>query len=429
MNEIWDLITRGRRPRPPKPPPGPPPLPVPPPPIPEPVPPQPTLGGFVLPAADASARPRLSREEIAAFLPRRGGFTFPPPYHTVGVRLTNEEDGAIEPMGYSYWRRINAHAGQLDLMVILGRTAAPALLLAVDKTTHKVLAGPLEELSGTGEQWYFSARHPYRLFVPDGPRLRTFDVATHAWDLVFEVDANSYLWQVHSSDDEQVHSATLRDRDSGRALGALVRRTDGGTTIFPVPSGGVLDECQIDRSGRYLLIKEAPDTASAIHNRVVDLVSGQEMTLPATAGAVGHSDMGYGYCVGENANTPGALPGGFIRMNLAAPSLQSLVYHMHGWEPPMTRHVSHTNAPQARVLFSSASRDDRPRANELVVAPLDGSLMCTVIAPTLVDLDAPGGGDDYRKMPKANLDPAGEWAVWTANCGTDRLDAFLVRLP
>ena len=80
------------------------------------------------------------------------------------------------------------------------------------------------------------------------------------------------------------------------------------------------------------------------------------------------------------------------------------------------------------MLGSGATGSGR-RANALVVVPLDGSIRAAV-APTLVDLDARGGGsDDYSKLPKANVDPAGAYALWTSNHGSDRLDAFLVKIP
>ena len=39
------------------------------------------------------------------------------------------------------------------------------------------------------------------------------------------------------------------------------------------------------------------------------------------------------------------------------------------------------------------------------------------------------GGEVVPKSPKGNLDPTGEYFVWTANSGTGRLDAFVVRIP
>jgi hypothetical protein len=68
--------------------------------------------------------------------------------------------------------------------------------------------------------------------------------------------------------------------------------------------------------------------------------------------------------------------------------------------------------------------------NEIVCFPLDGTLEALIVAPNLTDLDAAGGGtQDYDKLPKGNMDPTGEYFIWTGNAGTNRLDAFVVRLP
>ena len=68
--------------------------------------------------------------------------------------------------------------------------------------------------------------------------------------------------------------------------------------------------------------------------------------------------------------------------------------------------------------------------NEIVCFRLDGSLETLVVAPNLTDLNASGGGsDDYSKLPKGNIDVTGEYFIWTANAGTSRLDAFIVRVP
>ena len=63
----------------------------------------------------------------------------------------------------------------------------------------------------------------------------------------------------------------------------------------------------------------------------------------------------------------------------------------------------------------------------------DGSLDVLVVGQVMTDLDAPGGndldGDDYEQMPKGNLDVTGRYFIWTANLGSNRLDAFLVKVP
>ncbi|TLY41939.1 MAG: hypothetical protein E6K58_08955, partial [Nitrospirae bacterium] len=74
-------------------------------------------GGFIEDASSLAGRPRLAQLQIQAFLPpTRGPFTFPAPYHTQGIRLTDPSDcvgntDCVNYVGYSYWRNINHHAG------------------------------------------------------------------------------------------------------------------------------------------------------------------------------------------------------------------------------------------------------------------------------------------------------------------------------
>jgi hypothetical protein len=113
----------------------------------------------------------------------------------------------------------------------------------------------------------------------------------------------------------------------------------------------------------------------------------------------------------------------------------TLVTYMNNWNINAPNHVSHGNASATRApeqqyaCGSGANRTNGPRANEVICFPLDGSLRVLVVAPVMVNLDASGGGDDYEKLPKGNLDVTGEYFVWTSNAGGNRLDAFLVRVP
>jgi hypothetical protein len=111
-----------------------------------------------------------------------------------------------------------------------------------------------------------------------------------------------------------------------------------------------------------------------------------------------------------------------------------LVYQLSSW----TSGIGHitvgaqraTSLAQQAACVSNAHRENLPRVNEIVCFTLDGSLKTLVVAPNLTDLNAPGGGnDDYSKLPKGNLDPTGEYFIWTTNAGSDRLDAFVVRVP
>jgi hypothetical protein len=210
-----------------------------------------------------------------------------------------------------------------------------------------------------------------------------------------------------------------------------------------VPQEGDFDECQIDRSGRWLVIKENVDGVNGEDNRIVDLQTGNEQVLTDPNGASGHSDLGFGYQIAEdNFNR---LPGAVRRWNLSAdmsggqPATVAgqgeLVYQLSSWSTGIG-HIAFGNAQSSRPIeqqtacASNASRERLPRVNEIVCFKLDGSLQTMVVAPNLTDLNAAGGGsDDYSKLPKGNIDVTGEYFIWTANAGSGRLDAFLVRIP
>jgi len=410
-------------------------------------------GGFIEKADSTATRPPLTPSQIQSFLPSRGPFTFPAPYNTRGIRLTNANDcggtDCLSYVGYSYWRNVNNHMGSNDLYVFLGLSQATGgtgpTLFRVDKTTRAVTnLGPLFAPSSpfyyaSAEGWYWSATQPSKIYVTDtfGPRLYRYDAFTHQLSQVFDAStqfgANRYIWQAHSSDDDRVHSATLRDMGTYEMLGCLVYREDTAQFSW-FPKVGDFDECHVDKSGRWLVSLENVDGANGEDNRIFDLQTGAERIVLDQDGAPGHMDTGFGYMVGADNwnNQPNA-----IRLDRfdQTPVPGPVVYHDSDWFALSADHVAHGNAKpgvplnQQWACGSGATRQSLPRGNELVCFKLDTSMDVLVVAPTMIDLDAPGGGDDYGKFPKANLDVTGRYMIWTSNLGGNRLDAFLVEVP
>lgn len=391
-------------------------------------------GGLRERATDTTVRPRLSRADIARLLPERGGFTFPAPYGTRAVRLTNasdcdDQDGVL-PCGYAYWSQINNHRGEDSLLAFVGLERrlggrGPTLYRVEKRNLRVEKLGPLFELShplswAEGQGWYFSGTRPTVIYLNDGPRLVRYDVLARTFETVFMVNDADHLWQCHSSADDRVHSATVKDAND-QDLGCVVYR-DGRQSFFPI-IGVELDECQVDASGRWLVIKEKFERGGRKRddNRIIDLETGAERDLRDEEGAAGHSDMGAGTIVGENDFSP--LPGALCQIDLAT-SLELLEYHATAWGPGM----GHVSVRSGRALVSHASREQLPRVNELVLVPLDGSLRCTVVAPNLTDLSGVPVEEEYKWLPHANMDPLGAFAMWTANAH-GRRDAFLVELP
>jgi hypothetical protein len=421
----------------------------------------PASGGFVEPVTSVGTRPLISAADASAMLPARGMFTFPEPYHTTGFRLTTDADcgggDCVRPVGYSYWNNINNHSASHTMLVFLSldrhRGGSGPSLFSVDKRTGETRnLGPLFPASSplswsSGDGWYFSRSRPYALYLHSGPRLLRYDVQVRTFQTVFDVTGvfgpNRFIWQAHSSNDDRVHSAALRDNATYASLGCIVYREDGAQWYF-APAAGDFDECQIDKSGRWLVIKENVDGLAGEDNRVIDLQTGTEQLLLDQMGAPGHSDVGFGYMVGADNHHPQP---GAVRLwrfdrdlrggePVAATEGQgTLVYRLTSWAGTVG-HLAHGNAlagigPERQIACSSsASRQLLPRVNEVVCYRVDGSLQALVVAPNLTSLDAAGGGSgDYAKLPKGNLDPTGEYFVWTANAGTERLDAFVVHVP
>ena len=432
-------------------------------------------GGFVEKAGDQTYRARFTTAQIHSFLPAAGAtgpFRFPSPYNTEGVRLTSAADcnggqDCVRYVGYSYWRNINNHIGSDTMYIVLGfdrdRGGAGPSLISYNKVNDEVqnLGALFPENTpysySTTEGWYFSASVPSRLyaFLPGSTTLRRFDVitrqfeATPAFDLaacprpsVCPSDA-AFIFQPHSSDDDRMHSATVQNAAFQR-MGCVV--SDSSSFVYiSTRSGYVLDECHVDKSGRWLLILEA-NAAGALDNRVVDLSTGAVVALTDAAGALGHLDTGFGYAVG--ADNYNALPNASILLKFPLTSTQRplgpVVHFNKRWDIAAANHIAHGNAiagtpPEEQFACGSNASRVADMADEIVCFPLnpnrnsDGTLDVLVVGQIMTDLDAPGGndfdGDDYEQVPKGNLDVTGHYFIWTANLGGNRLDVFLVKVP
>src|SRR6185295_4995965 len=255
------------------------------------------LAGLILPAGLGLAQ--APRGPFDAFLPARGGFSFPSPYGTHGIRLTNASDcgGAdcVIALSPDSGRHINNHRGRDSMLVFLGLRGLGPTLFRYDKVTDRVVnLGPLFEpsspfSSASGDGWYFSGRQPALLYVigAHSPRLERYDVRARSLETVFDASAQfgsgTYIGNARSSDDDNVHSATLRDRSSHAILGCLAYREDT-RRFFYYPATEDFAECRVDRSGRWLRVEEELDGRPGRDELLVDLETGAETTTGDAAG-------------------------------------------------------------------------------------------------------------------------------------------------
>jgi hypothetical protein len=404
-------------------------------------------GGWVEQQGSAT-RARYSVSQLQAFVPStRGPFTFPAPYNTQAMRITEPSDcggqDCVNTLGYSYWRNTNAHAGSDTMWIFIGLSTAKGgngpTLFQYHKQAHTLTKiGPLFDRgskfhSSSGQGWYFSATQPNTLYINDDTKLLRYDVVSKRFETVFDSAAQfgeGYdIWQMHSSDDDRVHSATLRNSRTKEYLGCFVYQ-EATRQFSYYPKEGVFDECHLDKSGQYLALFEQIDSNPMMDNVFVDLHNGEKKTM---YNAMGHHDMGYGYIIGGDGwnKLPNALV--VYRFLPTFVSKEPVVFYNVNWKVSAANHISHSNAqagvPMNRQFACGSNADRTAIQNEIVCFRLDGSREQLVVAPVMTNMEAAGGGIDYVKFPKGNLDITGQYFIWTSNLSGNRLDAFLVRVP
>ena len=435
-------------------------------------------GGFLESDETSVSRPNLTATQIAAFLPaNRGNFTFPAPYNTQAIRVTQPSDCGGQDcvdMTYSYWRNMSNSTGSNTLYILVGldqnRGGAGPTLFSYDKTT-----GALTDMGAlfpstssfswySTEAMYFSYSLPTKIYIVSGTQLLRYDVLAHTFETVFDVSSqypNTVLHQANSSNDDDVHSATLEDGSSYAPLGCVAYKVST-KQFFYFPVQGKFDECQIDKSGRYLEIKELlpsdPCTTCDEDDVIEDLQTGTQTVLLDVNGAGGHSDLGYGTMIAaDNWNNDA---NAWREWDLSTPLVGGgptsvggvpqggLVYHDLTWGVFEPSHISFENAVPASVTpigkqyacGGAINSTTAPRSNEIQCFLLDPTIPATseqtlVVAPVMSDPSATGGNatcpscTDYAKDPKGNIDPTGQYFFWTSNMGGNRLDAFIVKIP
>jgi len=317
------------------------------------------------------------------------------PDQPVILRVTGSEDGVLLNRGYSYYSQVWLHGAHA--LVFCGHEDGYPRFFRVDLNSGEIeRLGHLVPYTGTAEGWYFDSQG--RIYLTDGPRLRRYDLASGLDEIIFTVEPADRvrLWQAHSSDDGGVHSATVQGIVADGPypnLGTVVA-VKGVQQYFPAV--GALDESQISGDGRWLLIKEDDD------NRLIDLVTGNERTITNADGALGHSDNGPDFAVGEDDQI-----GACVYVPFAQPVVGRRVLFP-------TWNLGHVSVRGERCLRSSI--------DGLSLIALDGSGETPLAPHGMV-----GEGYDFQVF--ANLDHTARVAAFVSNHGSARMDLDLLILP
>lgn len=341
-------------------------------------------------------------------IPDPGSQGVPAPASVRVIQVTNESDGEISP-------RIDASRTRVFLAgskayVFAGHADGRPRFFSVDIQSGAVeRLGPLVGFTGTGEDWYWG-RDGW-IYLLDGPRLRRVSpLAGGETQTVFDISDSHPgcdLWQPHSSDDGAVHSATVRRIvSSGKYpyIETLVVRN--GREDPPFPAHGTLDESQITPDGGWIVIKETLE--DGLSNRIINVVTRETQLIRKADGALGHSDAGPGYIVGEWSYGD---HGECVRWDLNGPLVPERRRFLF-----QTWNLGHLSIRAGRCL--------RADETHLSMVSMSSGVQLPLLAHRMTVTD-PDPNRAYDFQVQAPLDMTGRAFCYLSNEGRNRFDLFL----
>lgn len=357
-------------------------------------------------------------------LPRAGGTFVDPTFGTTIMRVTDEADGTSCHNYYSYWPTFNLD----DTRFFIACDNVPKLYQFDPNSFQIVNKGPLFPIHAPGagylgaEDAIWSGTSANVLFGTVDLRLYSYDVETRTYSLVKDFSYElppGYLGQMSKSLDDNVFAFTRKDKDYKR-LGYIVWRKDQNRIVRKADFDKY-DEVQIDKSGRYLVVKaEFSKTADV---QVLDLQTGSAETLsdPGPDFSPGHSDNGRQIVVGhDNWNNQ------YTVRKLATPhQFQTVIGFGSDWS--QANHLSMLADNEAWCVITNFTAGNGPLGpfrNEIFQVSTDGSQRVRRLAHHHSIYR------DYWDTPRADISRDGRFIAFTSNWGSiKRRDVFIIKVP
>ena len=368
-------------------------------------------------------------------LPSAGGKFNDTVFGTQIMRVTDASTSGGQSFGtnYSYWDTFNVDNTKL----LIGNFVFNFDPVNFTLGTKTALSG----YTGTGagfqsfEDAIWSTASANVIYSHSGGRVVSLNVTTGVYtvvgDLQSRIGTGNYLWQMSMSRDDDVFGFTIKDSSSAD-IGYLAWKKSTDTVLYKVMTTQ-LDEVQVDKSGRWLVIKtgnsSTPTPASAIEVKVADLQTSPVTVVDLTNGdpddSPGHSDNKSGYAVGEDDWTPSA-----TYRSLATPHTFSKVLTYNSYAASVGGHISARNDDPNWALYSVYPQSPLEIGNEILVFRLDLSNTVRRFVQHHSRVWNAGSAD-YNASPKANISRDGKFCAFTSNWGTvgGRTDLFIARIP
>jgi len=382
-----------------------------------PPPPDPGGGGVI---TDHNVYP----EPAPPALPAAGGTFVDPTFGTTIMRVTDEHDGQSNFNYYSYWPTFNLD----DTKFFVACDNSP-MLYRFDPAGFRIISkGPLfdQVLPGGGymstEDAEWSGTNPNLLYGYYGLKLWAFDVSARTYILIKDFTGlvpNGYLGQMSRSLDDNMFAFTLKDPNYA-PTGYMVWQRDQNRIVRDVSLSN-FDEVELDKTGRYLVVKAL--FGAGVDFQVVDLQTGgtQGLTDPAPDYSPGHSDNGRNIVVGyDDWNNQ------YTVRSLANPhQFQRVISFGGDWS--QANHLSMLGDNESWCLisnFTNGASPVGPFRQEIFQASTDGTQSVRRLA------HHHSVYRDYWDTPRADVSRSGRFVAFTSNWGsTTRRDVFIIKVP
>ena len=376
---------------------------------------------------DADVRPLPEAPD----LPKAGKTYVDPVFKTQIMRVTGELDGKNSQNAYSYWPSFNKGSSYFHIMTSFG----PALY-SFDPAGFKLLSK--EKLfaaklpNGKIPNWedsIWSGKDPDSLICCEGSCLWNFNVKTKAYTLLkdfSETLPGEKPWQLSKSIDDEVFGFTRKDLKKNSILGyaAWKKSTD---KLLVNKNETELDEVQVDKSGRYLVVKSDKQGRGVINVHVIDLQSGaiSDLLDDGPDFSPGHSDCGMGCLVGDDNYL-----NRFLYRKLKSPhSFTAIRARKDDWS--QGAHLSFLADDESMILVSNFTANNLPCSgffkDEIFLLATDGSGRVKRICHHRSDYLKT---KEYWDSPRANISRDGKFVIYTSNWGASgRRDVFIAKVP
>lgn len=355
-------------------------------------------------------------------VPARGAIVVDPVFGTQIMRVTDASDGASAGTAYSYWPTFNK-----DNTRIMALSGGSGRFISFNPNTFELgssSAAPSGIMSYEAT-FIWSHINPDFAYGTSGAIIKRLSVSGGSWTTLRDLSSTfpgKVFWQISLSSDDDVIAFTVKNSSDYSVTGYAVYKISTNTVLYNI-STTQLDEVQIDKTGRYLVVKTGLQGAGQIEVKIIDLQASPSPTVTNLTDngpdyAPGHSDNGSGIVFGGDnwGNT-------ITKRNLATPHSISYIFQPTNWNA--IGHISSLNSDNTWILVSSYSAvANESFNNEIFLVKTDGS------GAVRRFLHHYSVFSDYSSTPRANISGDGKFVAFSSNWGgMGRSDLFIAKIP